>query len=159
MRDMEGIAVIAGCRSKSNAIVTIGSRRVAEVTGAVTAEVMVNSPVVVLDRDARSERVTLKCTVFTLGAHLQERSACPTAATTAVTVELSVMKAAGHAAEVVDRTDQLDTADTDVKTEDTAVQAVDNTALAVDDVDDTAAADACLQTDAHTASVFSMNSP
>ncbi len=64
------------------------------------------------------------------------------------------MKAAGLAAEVVDRTDQLDTADTAVKTEDTAV-AVDDV-----DVDDTAAADgAYLQTDTHTASVFGMNRP
>ncbi len=34
-------------------------------------------------------------------------------------------KAAGPAAEVVDRTDQLDTADTAVKTEDTAVKTED----------------------------------
>ncbi len=58
------------------------------------------------------------------------------------------MKAAGPAAEDVDRTDQLDTA---VKTEDTAM-AVDDV-----DVDDTAAADAYLQTNTHTASVFGMN--
>ncbi len=42
------------------------------------------------------------------------------------------MKAAGPAAEVVDRTDQLDTA---VKFEYTAVWAADDTAVAVDDVD------------------------
>ncbi len=71
------------------------------------------------------------------------------------------MKSAGPAAEVVDRTDQLDTANTAVKTEDTAVQAVDYTAVAVDDVDDTASAAAgiYLQTDAHSASVFGMNYP
>ncbi len=63
------------------------------------------------------------------------------------------MKAAGPAAKVLDRTDQLDTADTAVKTEDIAV-AVDDV-----DVDDTAAAGAYLQTDAHTASVFGMNHP
>ncbi len=51
-----------------------------------------------------------------------------------------MIKTAGPAAEVVDRTDQLDTADTAMKTEDTAVWAVDDTAVAVDDVDDTAAA-------------------
>ncbi len=49
------------------------------------------------------------------------------------------MKAAEPAAEVVDRTDQLDTADAAMKTEDAAVQAADDTAVAVDDVDDTAA--------------------
>ncbi len=57
------------------------------------------------------------------------------------------MNAAGPAAEVVDSTDQLDTADTAVKTEYTAV--------AVDVVDDTtAAAGAYLQTDVHTASLY-----
>ncbi len=50
-----------------------------------------------------------------LGADLQERSAYPTAARTAVTVEVSVMKAAGPAAEMVDRTDQLNIADTAVR--------------------------------------------
>ncbi len=73
------------------------------------------------------------------------------------------MKAAWPAAKVVNRTDQLDTADTAVKSEDTAVWAVDDTAVAVDDmdVDDTATAAAAgyLQTDAHTASVFSMSHP
>ncbi len=71
------------------------------------------------------------------------------------------MKAAGPAAEVVDRTDQLDTADTAVKTEDTAVK-TEYTAVAVDDVnvDDTAAGGgAYFQTDAHTAAVFDMNRP
>ncbi len=62
------------------------------------------------------------------------------------------MKAAGHAAEVVDRSDQLDTADTAVKTADTAVKTED-TVVAVY-VDDTAAtAGAYLQTNTHTASV------
>ncbi len=70
------------------------------------------------------------------------------------------MKAARPAAEVVDRTDQLDTADTAVKSEDTAVRAAEDTAVAVDDVDDTvAAACAYLQTHAHTASVFGMSRP
>ncbi len=101
---------------------------------------------------------------MTLGAHLQEKSAYVTAGRTAVAVEVSVMKASGPAAEVVDRTNHLDTADTAdtaVKYEDTAVQAADDTAVAVDDVDvdDTAAAGAYLQTNAHTASVFSMNHP
>ncbi len=72
------------------------------------------------------------------------------------------MKAAGPA-EVVDRTDQQNTADTAVMTEDTAVKTED-TAVPVDDVDvdDTAAAAVAgtyLQTNAHTASVFSMNRP
>ncbi len=63
---------------------------------------------------------------------------------------------------MVDRTDQLNTVDTAVKINDTDVQAVDDTAVAVDvDVDDTAAASASiyLQTDAHIASVFSINHP
>ncbi len=61
------------------------------------------------------------------------------------------MKAVGPAAEVVDRTNYLDTADTAVKTEDTAVTG---------DVDDTAAgAGTYLQNNTHTASVFSMNHP
>ncbi len=52
------------------------------------------------------------------------------------------MRAAGPASEVVDRTDELDTADTAVKSEYTAVWAADETTVAVDyvDVDDTAAA-------------------
>ncbi len=75
---------------------------------------------------------------------------------------MSIKKAAWPAAEVVDRTDHLDTADTAMKTEDTAVLAADDTAVAVDDMDDTAAATAAgtyLQTDVHTASVFGMNHP
>ncbi len=65
-------------------------------------------------------------------------SAYPTAARTAVAVEGSVMKATGPAAEVVDRTDQLDTTDTTVKTDDTAVAVNDV------DVDDTAAGRYCI---------------
>ncbi len=61
------------------------------------------------------------------------------------------MKVAGPAAEVVDRTDQLNTADTAVKIEYTAVQTVDDTAVAVDVVEVTTAAGAFLQTDANTA--------
>ncbi len=89
-------------------------------------------------------------------------SAYPTAARTTVAVVVSVMKAAGPAAEVVDMTEQLDIADTAVKTEDTAVQ-IEDTAVAVDgvDMDDTAvaAAGAYFQTDTHAASVFGMNHP
>ncbi len=55
------------------------------------------------------------------------------------------MKAAGHVVEVVDRTDQLDTADTTVESDDTTVRVADYTTVAVDN--------------AHTASVFSMNRP
>ncbi len=75
------------------------------------------------------------------------------------------MKAAGPAAKVVDRTDHLNMEDTAVKTEDTSVQAVEDTTVAVDDVDDTVAvtaataAGAYLETNTHTASVFSMNHP
>ncbi len=65
------------------------------------------------------------------------------------------MKVAGTAAEVVDRTDQLDTADTAVKTKCTAVKTED-TDVAVDDTA-AAAVGAYLQTDAHTATGFSMN--
>ncbi len=52
------------------------------------------------------------------------------------------MNAARPVTEMVDRTDQLDTADAAMKTEDTAVWAADDTALSADDVDvdDTAAA-------------------
>ncbi len=83
-----------------------------------------------------------------------------TAARSGVAVDGSVMKAAGPAAEVVDRTDELDTADTAVKTEDTAVRAADDIAVFVDDVYNTAAADGTyLQRDAHSVSVFGMNRP
>ncbi len=75
--------------------------------------------------------------------------AYPTAARTAVAVEMLVMKAAGPAGEVVDR---IDTSDSAVKTED-SVMAVDEV-----DVDDTAAGSyTYFQTDSHTAPVFSMN--
>ncbi len=63
------------------------------------------------------------------------------------------MKAAGPSAQVVDRTDQLDTADTAVKTEVTAMVVYDV------DVDDVATAGVYLQTDSHTASKFGMNRP
>ncbi len=65
---------------------------------------------------------------------------------------------------------QLDTANAAVMSEDTVVRAVDDTAVAVDDVDDTAvavddvddtaaAAVAYLQTNTHTTSVFGMSRP
>ncbi len=57
MRDMEAVAGIVGCRSKSDAGVTVWSRRVAEV---------VNFPVVVLGRGARPEGVTFKCAILPL---------------------------------------------------------------------------------------------
>ncbi len=46
-----------------------------------------------------------------------------------------------------------------MESEDTAVQVADDTVVAVGNVDDTAAAGAYLQTNAHTASVFSMSHP
>ncbi len=160
MRNVEGVPCITGCRSKNDESVTLGSRRATEI---------VKSQVDLLGRAARPERVTLRCIVLPLplatpadtGAHLQERSAYPTAARKAVAVEVSLMKAGGPVAQVVDRTDKLDTADTAVKTKDTAVK-TEYTAVAVDDmdVDDTAAAAGTyLQTNAHTASVFSMCHP
>ncbi len=75
------------------------------------------------------------------------------------------MKTAGPIAEVVDRTDRLETADTVVRTDHTAKQAAKNIAVSVDDgdVDDTAAATAAVTylrvqtsfmwTDAHTLSI------
>ncbi len=74
------------------------------------------------------KEATLKCTVLPLPLVTPADTGRTFAGRNVFCVEESVMKAAGPAAEVVDRTDQLDTADT-------AVRATDDTAVVVDDVD------------------------
>ncbi len=71
MRDMEDVPGVAGCRSKSDANVTLGSRRVVEV---------VKSLVDVLGRGARPEEVTLKCTVLPLSLAAPADTGCTSAA-------------------------------------------------------------------------------
>ncbi len=67
---MEGVSGVAGCRSKSDASVTLGSRRASEV---------VKYPVDVLGRGGRPEGVTLKCTVLPLPLATPADTGCTSA--------------------------------------------------------------------------------
>ncbi len=67
---MEGVLSVADCRSKCDTSVILGSRRAAE---------MVKSPVDVLGRGARPERVTLKCAVLPLPLATPADTVCTSA--------------------------------------------------------------------------------